>query len=236
MLGFFLLTITCLTAQNQEYVLKRKLDFGLLAGSSTLFLTTIHLQRQLNPLPDPSIRALKRSDVNAFDRIATYQYSGLANVSSDALLVGSILMKSYFYFNKKTRKNAFNIGLVSFQSLMLSQSISNTAKLSLRNRPLLYNENVPFEVKQHNYQRLSFFSAHTTVVSSACFSFAFAQQAYIPDGKYNKLIWASAFTIPAVEGFLRFKAGKHYPTDVIAAYLVGLGSSYLMHKLHQKKK
>jgi membrane-associated phospholipid phosphatase len=84
--------------------------------------------------------------------------------------------------------------------------------------------------------RFSFFSAHTTTVSTICFTTAFAYGAYRPDGKYKNLIWASAIALPAVEGYLRVKAGKHFPSDVITGYFVGLGTSYLMHRLHLSKR
>ncbi len=236
MLGFFLLAMCNLSAQGGEYIIRKKMDIALFASSGSLYLTSYYLQRQVKPLPDALIRGLRKEDVNSFDRVATNNYSGFANAASDAVLVGSILMKSYFIFNTKTKKNAFQIGLVSFQSLIMSQSIANAFKLSLRNRPLMYNPNVSMDVKRHNYNRFSFFSAHTTTVASACFSFAFAHQTYLPDSKYNKIIWFYAITVPALEGLLRVTAGKHYPTDAITAYIVGFGTSYLMHKLHYKKK
>jgi len=38
--------------------------------------------------------------------------------------------------------------------------------------------------------------------------------------------------LPAIQGYLRVRAGKHFPTDVITGYIVGLGSAWLMHKMH----
>ena len=100
----------------------------------------------------------------------------------------------------------------------------------------MYNENVPMDVKRKPYNRLSFFSAHTATVSAACFSFAYAHQTYLPDSKIKNIVWFYAFTVPAIEGMLRIAAGKHYFTDAITAYAIGFGTSYLMHRLHLKKK
>ncbi len=234
--GFFLFFIFSAQAQNQKhYDLKPGLDIGMAIGSTALFSTTYLLQERVKPLPEATILQLKRSDINAFDRVATYQWDRNAAHISDGLAVGSVLMQSYFYFNKSTRHHSFRIGTVAFQSLMLSQGIANAMKLTLRNRPYLYNDKVAMDQKLKGDSRMSFFSAHTTTVSSMCFSFAYAHNTYMPDSRYKNVIWVSAFTLPAIQGFLRVKAGKHYPTDVITGYLVGLGSSFLMHKLHQSK-
>ncbi len=127
------------------------------------------------------------------------------------------------------------IGLVGYQSLFLGQALANGCKLTFRNRPYMYNPNVSLKEKTEPDGRFSFFSAHTTTVSTLCFTTALAYNTYYPDSKYKTLVWSSAFALPALEGFLRVKAGKHYPTDVITGYLVGLGTSYLMHRLHLKK-
>lgn len=212
------------------------MDISLAIGSTALFSTTYFLQKKVEPVPVDVILKLDRNDINAIDRIATYQWSESAAKWSDGLAIGSILMQSYFFFNKETRSESFKIGTVAFQSFMLSQGIANAFKLSLRNRPLMYNEKVSMDEKVKRDSRMSFFSAHTTMVSSMCFSFAFAHQTYMPNSKANSVIWVSAFTLPAIEGLLRVKAGKHYPTDVITGYLVGLGTSFLMHKLHVVQK
>lgn len=230
--GFFLLLVFHAGAQNGRYGLKPLPDISLATATTTLFAVTYFKQEKVKPLPEATILSLKRSDINSFDRIATYQYNKNVAHVSDGLAVGSVLMQSYFFFNKSTRSESFQIGSVAFQSLMLSQGLANAMKLTLRNRPLMYNEHVPMDEKRKGDNRMSFFSAHTTTVSSMCFSFALAHQTYMPNHPANKAIWISAFTLPAIEGFLRVKAGKHYPTDVITGYLVGMGSSFLMHKLH----
>ena len=39
--------------------------------------------------------------------------------------------------------------------------------------------------------------------------------------------------LPAVTGYLRFKAGKHFPTDIIVGYGVGATIGYLVPELHK---
>ena len=193
------------------------------------------IQKQVKPLDDKVILALNKQDINRFDRIACNQWSPRVAKVSDALALGTGLMYSYFLFKPETQKESINIAGVAFQSLLLSQSLSNALKLGLRNRPYLYNSQVSMEEKRKVDARMSFFSAHTSTVSSFCYSFALAHNTYFPDKKQTG-IWIGAITIPAIEGFLRVKAGKHYPSDVITGYLVGLGSSLIMHYLHKQRQ
>lgn len=232
-LGFFILSLNL----NAQYVYRYKafLDPAFAIGNGIVFTGSLLAQKQVKPLDDKVILALNKQDINRFDRIACNQWSPRVAKVSDALALGTGLMYSYFLFKPETQKESINIAGVAFQSLLLSQSLSNALKLGLRNRPYLYNPHVNMEEKRKVDARMSFFSAHTSTVSSLCYSFALAHNTYFPDKKQTG-IWIGAITIPAIEGFLRVKAGKHYPSDVITGYLVGLGSSLIMHYLHKQRQ
>jgi membrane-associated phospholipid phosphatase len=56
------------------------------------------------------------------------------------------------------------------------------------------------------------------------------------DSIWTKLLWGSSLTAAAMTGYARVKAGKHYPTDIIASAVVGFAIGYLIPTLHKKKK
>jgi membrane-associated phospholipid phosphatase len=232
-LGFFIFSLNL----NAQYVYRYRafLDPAFAIGNGIVFTGSLLAQKHVTPLEDKVILALNKQDVNQFDRYACSQWNPKVAKASDVLALGSGLMYSYFLFNPDYRKESVNIAGVAFQSLLLSQSLSNALKLGLRNRPYLYNQEVNMEEKRKVDARMSFFSAHTSTVSSLCYSFALAHNTYFPNKRHTG-IWIGAITIPAIEGFLRVKAGKHYPSDVITGYLVGLGSSFIMHYLHKQKQ
>lgn len=220
-------------SQSNSYTYSKNKDIALFTSSSIIFGTSFYLQKKVKPLKETQILSLKQSDVNAFDRIACSLYSKKIAHISDGLAISSLLFNGYFLFNKNTKKDFLNIEMVSIQSLMLSQAIANGFKLTLRNRPFMYNQNVEMNEKIKSESRLSFFSAHTSTVSSLAFSFAFAHQQYFKTHKANPYIMSGAILLPALQGYLRVRAGKHFPTDVITGHLIGLGSSYLMHRIHR---
>ena len=232
LLGFLILNYSL----SAQYIYRYRpfLDPTIAVGNGLIFTASIIAQKQVKPLEDKVIFGLNINDVNRIDRVACAQWSPNAAKVSDGLALSAGLMYSYFLFHPETRKESINIGGVAFQSLLLSQSLSNAFKLTCRNRPYLYNQSVRIEEKRKADARMSFFSAHTSTVSSLCFSFAFAHNVYHPKSNQTG-IWIGAITIPAIEGFLRVKAGKHYPSDVITGYLIGLGSSFIMHYLHKKR-
>lgn len=223
------------TMAQYSYSFKAKSDVPLGVSSALVLGSSLYFQEKVKPLTVQQIALLDKSHVNRFDRYACSQWNPGVAKGSDIVAIGSVLLPAYFALNNNTRKDFLPIANVAMQSLLLSQSIANLAKFSKRNRPFMYNSDVSLEHKIIPDARMSFFSAHTTTVSATCFSFAFAHSTYYKDSKANPYIWSTAFILPAVEGYLRVKAGKHYPTDVIVGYLAGLGSSWLMHKMHLKQ-
>lgn len=230
--GFFLLT-QFLHAQYVHFSPRR--DLPIMGCSGLVFGASMYMQYRVTPLDQSQIGRLDKNQIWKFDRIACNYWSPTAKHISDGLGGASVLLPLLFLSNQNTKKDFVAIANVSLKSLALAQALANVSKLGLRNRPFLYNPNAPMSEKLKSDARMSFFSAHTVTVSSSCFSFAFAYNTYFPDSKAKPFIIGSACLLPTVEGFLRVRAGKHYPTDVIVGYLVGLGSAYLMHRLYLVK-
>lgn len=232
-LSFFLcLQVVC---SQEAYVSRKGPDIGLVLGSSAVLEGSLLLQHNVRPLDAAAISGLNASVIPRFDRQATRYWNNDIALASDYFALSSVLLPSYFYLNRKTRPQSGKIALVSCESLLFSQALANVCKLGLRNRPYLYNPDVALSDKAKPDARMSFFSAHTTTVSSMCFSFALAYQAYMPKGSGRTAVWAGAITLPAIEGYMRVRAGRHFPSDVIAGYIIGAGSSYIMHLLHKPR-
>ncbi len=236
---FILLFFTCLCnsvfAQRQTYELRK---IHIVYGSVSLlsFGAFYGLQQKVTPLTELQVNALNPASIPSYDRVAIHHYDITARKLSNILIYSSFIAKAAI-FRKESKKDILAIGIVGYQTLLLSQAIANGFQLGvLRTRPYAYNPDVPLNMRTSRDARFSFFSGHTVTSSSLCFTTAFAYRMYYPESRYKKWVWASAIAIPALEGYLRVKAGKHYPSDVITGYLVGLGTSYLMHHLHKSKR
>ena len=84
--------------------------------------------------------------------------------------------------------------------------------------------------------RRSFLSGHTSNTAAMTFFFAKVFTDTHPDVKNKAIVWSVAAAIPAAIGYLRFEAGRHFPTDVLAGYALGAAIGYLVPALHLSDK
>jgi membrane-associated phospholipid phosphatase len=64
-------------------------------------------------------------------------------------------------------------------------------------------------------------SGHAAFSAAACYYFATTYTIYYPKSKWKPLVWACAAVLPAIPAYLRFKAGRHFVSDVATGYLIG---------------
>lgn len=131
-----------------------------------------------------------------------------------------------FMFFKKTRK----VGITAGLSLVLEAIIVNLTikKLVARTRPFIVNEAINYITTRPSDN--SFPSGHTGsvfAVASVIF-FMMPKKAGIP-----------AMILASLIALSRLYVGVHYPTDIIAGFLVGMFTGFLakliVEKISQKK-
>lgn len=195
---------------------------------------------QVTPFDSSQLAALNRFDVNAFDRSATYNRSKAALNASDALLIGSVVvLPSLFFLHHHTRQEVGGLFLMTYEAFSINYGLTSIVKSAVnRTRPYAYNpEDYSYEERRDRESRFSFFSGHTSATASLSFLWAKVMTDYHPHmAKGYKIgIWSFAALIPATTGYLRVKAGKHYPTDVITGYAVGAITGWLIPEMHKIK-
>jgi membrane-associated phospholipid phosphatase len=188
-------------------------------------------------LTTDEITHLESIDVNAFDRSAIKYYSVSAAGTSDVLMISSLAMPFVLLLDKNIRGNSWQTGVLYFETLVFASVGINLSKgLVSRPRPYVYNPSVPESEKQKTDATNSFFSGHTTISAASTFFAAKVFSDYNPDSKWKPAVWIGAAAIPLATGFYRYRAGKHFPTDVILGYCWGALSGILIPQLHRQKK
>lgn len=185
------------------------------------------------------IKLLDPKGINNFDRYAISKNSDKAQRISDILLTGVLVLPSIFLSNHHTRKDVFPLLIMSAETVLINITLTNlTKKLVRRARPLVYNLNFPIEEKTTENARLSFFSGHTSHTASLSFLIAKVITDYHPHVKKGVKVgvWVFAASVPAVTGYLRIRAGKHFPTDTITGFIVGGLVGVLVPYFHKQKK
>ncbi len=191
------------------------------------------------PFTIEEIYGLDKNNVNPFDRPATYNWNPDMATASNYLALGAMALPAFFLSTKHTRSQLGSLVVMGIEVGMINYGITLSVKnLANRTRPYVYNPDVPLEERTGHDSKTSFFSGHTS--NAAAFSFFFAKvlSDYHPNMKTGLKVamWTVAVAVPASTAYLRVKSGKHFNTDVIAGFVVGATTGWLVPHLHKKKK
>lgn len=175
-----------------------------------------------------------RNTLWAFDRQATFNWDPHAARTSDLLLVagigGALAMA---VIHRPTPGMGAPLAIMG-ESALLTIGLTDLVKnVTHRARPYVYNPDVPDGVRMASAGYVSFWSGHTA--NTAALTFACAQLVQQSDASSTTktITWTAAIVWPMAVGFYRVKAGKHYPTDAIAGYIIGAGIGLAVPYIHQ---
>lgn len=150
---------------------------------------------------------------HAMNGVSKSVYYVAAAVPLTQLIVG------YSTHDKETIRN----GWLSIAGQGLTQAITFAGKSTIRReRPYLKYPDIHTNVYDDSY---SFPSGHTSMAFSTATMLSL---------QYPKwYVIAPSFLYAGAMGYSRMYLGRHYPSDVFAGALVGVGSSYLCYKLNK---
>lgn len=227
---------TTLSAQS-PYHLNWKKEIPFVSTAVGLNLTGVYLAKELELLTPLEIAGLNAQNVNSFDRFATRNYSTGFAQASNGLEIATQLAPVLFLTGKNTRKHFGQIIILYLEASFINTGVTIISKMTFRRtRPFVYNPAVSLDDKLTRTARTSFISGHTSTAAVGSFFAAKVFSDFYPDSKWKPVVWGAAAVIPGVMGYFRVAAGKHYPTDVIAGYLVGGTIGFLVPHLHRKNK
>ncbi len=241
MKAFFLhicLLYCCLYSFAQSpYEIKKQVDIPLAVGIGIGLPLSYLLEHQKPRLTEQDIQQLNPQNVLNFDRFATRNWSLKAQHHSDILMYGAIGLPILFLLDQSARQDFGTMALIGSQTYLFNAALTNLTKQTFRRkRPFLYNPEVPMAYKLKNKDvTSSFFSGHTSIASTSTFMMAKMYHDLHPNSKARPYIWGTAAVIPAVMGYLRVKGGKHYASDVVVGYLVGMAVGILVPHFHLRQ-
>ncbi len=229
--------------QNPDpYSIHLKKEWPVLLGSTSIALAGFFAKEfdNISPFTPLELHQLNRENINRWDKGATYNYSQSANSASDILLLSSlVVMPQFFLFNKHTNKKWGTLLVLTYEVAAINYGITNLFKSTVnRSRPYVYNTDLTYTERTDDDSRYSFYSGHVSMSASLSFLFAKTLTDFHPSmaKSYKIGVWSFAALLPATIGYLRIKAGQHYPTDVLAGYAMGALTGWLVPALHKQKK
>jgi membrane-associated phospholipid phosphatase len=220
--------------QNTVYSLNPAREISLFGAGVSFNALGFIQSRNVSVLRVEDIEKLSRKDLDGLDRTATYNYSNRAKKASDNLLLGSLFLPATVMLDPNQHHQVRENGVILLQTYLLNAGSTLLVKSVVRRtRPFVYNESAPLSEKLKADARMSFFSGHTSFTATSTFFTASMLTANGQNRDLAPVIWSSAAVLPALQGYLRWKAGKHFPTDIFIGYAVGAGLGYLIPKIHE---
>lgn len=145
-----------------------------------------------------------------------------------------------FVLGKKTRKDWLRLGLMFYQTQFLTFAFYDFSPFGPlfqnRLRPVVYYDYFPMELRTGGNQRNSFYSGHVANAAAATFFAVKVYSDYHPEiGKKKILLYGLASVPPLFVGWLRMKALAHFPSDLLAGYLIGSTFGIVIPQLHKIK-
>ena len=234
-----LLVLNSLNLQSQHdhqhvYNWDRTTDGAILGGAVLLWGTSNYLKQKADKITIEDIPMRIPENVWFLDKGATNNYSADADKWSDVILYTSIALPFSHYSAEICRREGYTIGAMALQTFFITDGITNLTKaFTKRFRPFTYNPDVPLEEKLSNGARYSFISGHASNTAALGWFSAKVFSDLYPDSKWKPVIWTLGVSLPAATAYLRYRAGKHFPTDVLAGYAVGAAVGYLVPHFHK---
>lgn len=184
--------------------------------------------------------ALSRNDVNPFDRpVLDFSESGYerAHNISDQLMNISVLSAGLLMLHRDMRRDWLDVLTLYGQAHMFSTFIHQAGVATVRRaRPHVYNTDLPIEKRSGANTDNSFFSGHTSTTAVSSFFIAKVIDDYNNLNRWQKAgLYTAAAVPPALVGYYRTKAGKHFRTDVLTGMAVGAAAGILVPHFHKRK-
>lgn len=239
-LGYCVLCVVSVAAQN---------NFPYSFNKTSAMITAVGAITQsaafaiLDPkLAEADIRMLEPESVNWLDRGATRNYSERAHTQSDYTL--NVLMVApaaigAAELHQSGLKNSLIYGGMYIETFLLTNGVKDLTKdIVQRTRPVFYNVDLSITertaIANEGDARTSFYSGHTAVAFSSAVFLASTHDEIFDAPIRSTIIWSGALGLATTTGYLRYKAGKHFPSDILAGAVIGSAIGYWVPKMHMK--
>jgi undecaprenyl-diphosphatase len=197
--------------------------------------------------PQQIARDFQRDDLLAIDRpVVTARHHESAGMWSNVGWAAAVAYAVVDPVLSAYREQSLQTGLVDLmlyaETLALTQATTNLVKLAVRRpRPAAYreaeaNRDNPDYSNADTDSALSFFSGHAATTASLSATATYLAFARSPSS------WRPWITLVAGTGLTTFvsvqrvRAGKHFPTDVIAGAIAGAGIGIMVPHLHRTEE
>lgn len=158
---------------------------------------------------------------------------------SDFLMYGTASLPFLLFLDGKVKKDYLDVSLMYLETVAITSNMYTYSPLGPtfidRYRPLAFYEGLPLDERQSGNMRNSFYSGHVATTAMGGFFLAKVLHDYHPEWGGKRWMLFGAASLPtATVAWLRVRALKHFPSDVIVGSIIGAGVGVLIPELHRK--
>lgn len=226
-------------AHKKIYKVNYKSEIPITIGLFALNYYGFQVLERKATLDSLQIVSLDKNDVWAFDRNALTQRTSQrfdAEKISDVGMNLSLLLPALLALDSEIRQDWLDLLVLYLETQAINTTVYayGGPMLTNRIRPFVYYDEIPLEDKTGSGTTDSFFSGHTSTTAAASFFAAKVYSDYHPElGNKKYFIFAAALIPPAIVGYNRYRALKHFPTDVMTGTVIGAATGILVPHLHK---
>lgn len=207
----------------------------LAIGFATLGAGVV-VNAELDVLTPENIAALDPQGINGLDRPATTRWSRTASRVSDGLLVATVGGPISLLAMAPGPGEPVTVAVMLGETILLTNGVGQLTKTVFRRvRPFVYNDNadIPIEKKTSKSARQSFPSGHATNAFASAVFLSTVYARIHPTSPARYWIWGGSLAAATTVGYLRYTAGKHFPTDVLAGAVLGAAIGWIVPRMHE---
>ncbi len=204
-------------------------------GLTALGVKLINDKKNLSP---SELANKTRDNVFFMDRSSVGYYSKRADDDSYIPFQASFAMPVIMaLINKNERKKFGQLMVMYTETMAITGTLFTMSAGNInRSRPYVYNTSLDTGTRTDKNAQRAFFAGHTAATAAATFFMAKVFHDLNPGSKAEPFVWAFAASVPALVGYLRYKAGMHFLSDNLLGYALGAGAGILVPQLHKIKK
>ena len=241
---FFVLGILHVEAQSSKegvYRINWWVDGGITVAAMAGNYGGLSALNKRKGLDSSFVVALDPMKINAFDRPATrvdVEFALKAQDLSDIGLSTAFVAPVLLAIDPKIRKDALKVLMLYLEAGFGAGTLYawGAALPFERIRPIAYNVNESIERRTNGFLRNSFYSGHVAQTAVSTFFIAKVLSDYHPEwGKKRLWLYGGAALLPAGVGYMRYRAGKHFTSDILVGFAVGAVAGILVPEMHRNK-
>lgn len=226
-------------AQEGPYKLNLKVDIPVIAvGMGASYYGYFHKILKKTPSDPATIASLDPNDISKFNRPATRQNQKNGSLITDYFFTG-IAAPLFLIADPGVRSDLGTVSLMYLEALSITGMLyTMTAGHVNKYRPYAYNPDVPFDKRMRKGAKNSFYGGHPSATAAGMFFLASVFSDYHPESNWKYVLWSAAGASTLGNAYFRYKAGQHFPTDLMIGVgigtAIGIGVPYF-HKIKNDK-